>query len=146
MAGGKLSTDEKAISEMASVLTLVAIAFVIVFAIGANILFFEAESDGPDVSFSFQYFDELSSLQITHEAGEEVRAGDLLIEGPDREVTWAELDNDMNESSMVGPNDAVRLGPEGAYGGNVGDSDRIAVVYSNASADTKILSQWNGTR
>lgn len=146
MAGRTLSTDGKAVSEMASVMTLVAVALVIVLAIGANVLFFEVDSDGPDATFSFQYFDELSALQVTHEAGEEIRAGDLLLQGPDREVTWAELDNDMNESSMVGPNDAVRLGPEGAYGGNVGDSDRIAVVYSNASADTKILSQWNGTR
>jgi len=145
MVGGSSPADGRAVSEMASVLTLVAIAFVIVFAIGANVLFFEAETDGPDTTISFQYFDELSALQISHDGGEEIRAGDLLIQGPQREVSWAEIDREMDDSSMVGSGDAIRLGDAGAYGETVGENDRIVVLYTNVTAETTILAQWNGT-
>mgnify|MGYP006278881721 FL=1 len=146
MAAGSLSGDEQAVSEMASVITLVAIAFVIVFAIGANVLFFEADTDGPDTTISFQYFEELSALQVSHDGGEEIRAGDLLIQGPQREVTWAEIDRGMEDSSMVESGDAIRLGDAGAYGETVGENDRIVVLYANVSAETTVLAQWNGTR
>lgn len=146
MASGSSSRDDRAISEMASVITLVAIAFVIVFAIGANVLFFQPQSDHPEAAFSFTYYSEQSQLVVTHKGGDQVRAGDLLIRGPDAQATWSELNNNMNDSSMVGLNDAISASRQNAYGNRVRAADRIAVVYSNVSRNsTAVLAQWNGT-
>jgi hypothetical protein len=146
MSDGELSRDEAAVSEMASMLTLVVIAFVIVFAIGANVLFFEPQSDHPDASFSFDYFDDRSQLLVTHEGGDQIRAGDLLIRGPEAQATWDELNDNANASTMIGQNDAVQVGQATAYGDRIRSADRIAVVYSNTSTNsTAVLEQWNGT-
>jgi hypothetical protein len=147
MSDGELSRDEAAVSEMASVLTLVVIAFVIVLAIGANVLFFEPQSDHPEAAFSFDYFDESSQLLVTHVGGDQIRAGDLLIRGPDAQATWAEIDRNANASTIVGQADAISVSRSTAYGVRVRPSDRIAVVYSNVSTNsTAVLAQWNGTR
>lgn len=147
MAGGFSPGDDRAVSEMASVITLVAIAFVIVFAIGASVLFFEPQSDHPEAAFTFNYYSEQSQLLVTHKGGDQIRAGDLVIRGPEAQATWAELNNNINASSMVGLNDAVPVGRQTAYGKRVRAADRIAVVYSNVSRNsTAVLAQWNGTR
>lgn len=147
MAADQLSPDEKAVSEMTSVLTLVVIAFVIVFAIGLNVLFFQPQTDHPEANFQFTYYDDASSLLVTHTGGDEIQAGNLLIRGPDAQATWAELNGNMNDSSLVGQADAISVGRGTAYDARVGSSDRVAVVYSNVSTNTTaVLSQWNGTR
>ena len=147
MSSGKFSTDELAVSELASVLTLVAIAFAIVLAIGANVLFFQPQSDHPEATFGFDYFNDQSQLVVTHLGGDEIRAGDLVIRGPEARATWAELNGNMNASSMVGRTDAVPVGSATAYNERVDASDRIAIVYSNISTNkTAVLDQWNGTR
>jgi len=147
MVGGSSPADDRAVSEMASVLTLVAIAFVIVFAIGASVLFFEPQTEHPEAAFTFSYFSDQSQLVVTHKGGDRIRAGDLLIRGPDAQATWAELNNNMNDSSMVGANDAISASRQNAYGKRVRAADRVAVVYSNVSRNsTAVLAQWNGTR
>lgn len=145
-ADGTPDPDDRAVSELASVLTLVVIAFVIVIAIGASVLFFQPQSDHPEANFNFEYFDSASTLIVTHGGGDEIPAGDLLIRGPQAQATWAEINNNMNESSLVGLDDAVQIGRQNAYGERVAASDRVAIVYVNDTLNqTAVLGQWNGT-
>ncbi|MFB6189888.1 MAG: type IV pilin [Halapricum sp.] len=136
----------RGISEMASVLTLVAFTLVLVVAVGASVLFFQPQPSHPEASFTFEYYDSASTLLVTHSAGDKVRAGDLLIRGPRAQSTWAEINQNMNDSSMVGRNDAIQVGRKSGYGTRIRASDHIAVVYVNTSTNTTaVLSQWNGT-
>lgn len=139
-------SEQRGISELASVLTLVAFTLVLVVAVGASVLFFQPQPSHPDASFSFEYYDSASTLLVTHGGGDEIRAGDLLIRGPRAEATWAEINQNMNDSSMVGLNDAIQVGRKSAYGTRIRASDHVAVVYVNTSTNTTaVLSQWNGT-
>jgi hypothetical protein len=144
---GETQTDSRGISELASVMTLVLIAVVIVAAIGLNVLFLEEEASGPEATFSFNYNDDLNYLTITHDGGDSFAAGNLSIQGPQQaEARWSELNDNMDESSLVEKGDIVRIGPNNAYGDRVRDGEPIRVVHIDpVSGSVTVLSQWNGT-
>jgi hypothetical protein len=141
---------DRGVSEMASMLALVGIAVVIVLAVGANVLFVESEDDvGPDASFSFDYVDEQQALVITHDGVEPVPARDLLIRGPQRDVPWSQVNDRVDNQTVVGPNTLIQIGRRNGYSEPVRPSDRISILYANTTAegiDEPIpLSRWNGT-
>lgn len=127
---------------------LIAVALVVVLAVGVNVLFVESDdSPGPDAQFTFEYVDEQQSLVITHAGGDSVPARDLLIRGPATEVPWWQVNSQVNESTVVEPNDALLIGQSNGYGERIRPSQQIAVVYTNTTelAEPMVLSQWNGT-
>jgi hypothetical protein len=139
---------DRGVSEMGSMLALVAVALVIVLAVGANVLFVESDdSPGPDATFSFNYIQEQQSLVITHEGGDPVPARDLRIEGPGTSVLWSQVNSQVDNSTIVTDQDALLIGTSNGYGSRVRPSHQISVVYVNRTATPEpiTLSQWNGT-
>lgn len=129
-------------------LALIGVALVIVLAVGVNVLFVESDdSPGPDATFSFDYVEEQQALVITHAGGESVPARNLRIEGPGSRVLWSKVNPQVDNSTVVSPNDALLIAGSNGYGSRVRPSDRVSVVYVNATATPEpiTLSQWNGT-
>ena len=142
-----LAPDEGAVSELTSLLTLLAVAGIVVAAVGMNVLFVEANNtNAPDASFNFDYVQEQQTLIVTHRTGDPIRADNLLIRGEDSEVFWHEANQRINGSTLVGPRNTTQISNGNAYGERVRANDRIDIVYQNATANTTvILDQWNGS-
>lgn len=138
-------TGNRGVSELVSVITLLGFVLAIVLALGLSVLFLQPQSSAPSASFSFTYNEEAAFLLITHSGGEQLEAGNVVIQGPEVESTWAQINTQMNNASLVGPDDAIRIGPQNAYGDRVGSSDRIQVLYRDPSTnETSVLSEWSG--
>lgn len=139
--------EDRGVSELTSVITLLVVAGVVVAAVGLNVLFVEADAgDGPDATFQFDYIQEQSTLIITHQAGEEIPAGNLLIRGPRSQAYWSQVNSQVDNETLIGPRNTTQISRRNAFGARVGAGDRIALVYVNASANvTAVVDQWNGT-
>lgn len=141
---------DRGVSEMASMLTLVGIAMVILLAVGANVLFVDSqESAGPNARFTFDYVDEQQSLVITPAGPDSVPARNLLIRGPQREVLWSEVNDRVDNDTIVEQSQLLQIGKRNGYGEPVRPSQQITILYANASDKSTQepirLSQWNGT-
>lgn len=144
----RLTPDDSAVSELTAVVTLLVIAAVMIAAVGINVMFVDSDrQQGPEASFTFDYIQEQSTLIVTHDSGEAIRAGDLLIRGPDTEATWAQTNTQVNPSTLIGPRNSTQIGRRNdAWGSRVRSNDRIQVLYSNATAGVEYtLGNWNGS-
>lgn len=144
----RLTPDDSAVTELTSVLTLLVIAAVIIAAVGINVAFVDAErQQGPEAQFSFDYVQEQSTLIITHESGAAIRAGDLLIRGPDTEATWARTNTQVEGSTLIGPFNSTQIGRRNdGWGSRVRSNDRIQVLYANTTEGIEYtLGNWNGS-
>ncbi|CCQ34613.1 hypothetical protein HLRTI_003501 [Halorhabdus tiamatea SARL4B] len=138
-------SDDRGVSEMTAVVTLVAIAFVLVAGVGISaIMFSEGDTGPPQANFTYEYIDQTSALLITHDRGDEIPSGDLYVSGSDSNVTWAALAG-SNESALVTPGDAVQVSEQSAFGEPVRSSSRLELVFHNASLNqSAVISRWNG--
>jgi len=138
---------DRGISEAASTLTLVAVTILVVGAVGANVLFAETDGgDGPEATFTYDYFGEQQQLIIEHNTGEAIPAGQLLISGPRSEATWAETNAQVDNSTLIGPGNVTQIGSANAFNRPVGSGDRIEIRYLNRTAGTStVLDTWNGS-
>lgn len=147
-SGRTVWTDEGGVTELTAVLTLLVVAVVVVAAVGINVLFVETDDAvGPDTRFTFDYSEQAQALLITHQSGPPVKAGDLLIRGPEVEVRWSEINDRLGPSTLIGrERNTSQISRQNGYGQRVRPRDRIAVVYANRTLNqTVVLSQWNGT-
>ena len=129
-------------------LALVGVALVIVLAVGVNVLFVDSDdSPGPEASFSFDYAEEQQALIITHAGGDPVPARNLRIEGPGSSVLWSRVNPQVDNSTIVEPDDALLIAGSNGYGSRVRPDHQISVTYVNATVSPEpiTLSQWNGT-
>jgi len=139
---------DRGVSEMGSMLALVGIVFVIVFAVGANVVLLDSDdSPGPDATFGFDYVSEQQSLIITHTGTEPVPARDILIRGPEREILWSQVNGRVDNSTVVEPDTLIQIGRGNGYGEPVRPRQQISVLFVNATQveEPIRLSQWNGT-
>ncbi|WP_181686490.1 type IV pilin [Halorhabdus salina] len=137
--------DDRAVSEMMAVATLVAMALLLVVGMGLNVfLLAPSDSGAPSANFTFRYVEQSSALIVTHETGDSIRAADVYVEGQDGNVTWAALAG-WNESRMIQEGDIVQVAQGGAYGAPIGANDEIDLVWWNATANgTAVLDSWTG--
>lgn len=147
MAGPADGSDDRAVSELTSVLTLVVFALAVVVAVGANVvLVSDTGTDHPDAVFDFDYTQDQQSLLVTHAGGDEIKAGHLVFRGPNARATWAQLDQTVDNETLIGLDNITVLNRRNAYDARVRPSHRVSVLYVNTSANqTAVLSQWNGT-
>lgn len=140
---GAVAADDRGVSESAGVATLIVITLVATASVGLSVVIV-AEDNDDDSGFSvdFQYSGDLSQLTVFYNGDEEVRAGDIVVDGPEVNVTWAEL-ADMPENEPVTPGDRPVFLNEGSpYGGNVGENDAVRVVYEPPD-DEPVVIVWN---
>ena len=134
--------SDRGVSETTGVAVLVVITVVITTSVGVGVLLFD-QNDQVEASFSFSYIDSASQLLITYDEGDDLAAGNLVVSGPDNNVTWAALaDSDANATLEAG--DAVQVTDTNAYGSSVGSRDEFRIVYRGEDGGGTVLGEWDG--
>jgi len=139
MRTGSIRADVGEVTEAFALGVLIGMVVLTIVAGGAWVLVAD-ESETVASSFEFEYFSDAGSALVTYAEGEELVAGNLEIEGPDNQVTWAELANDPVDAPVqVG--DVVQISSGNVYGSSVvsGDSFRI---YRSTGANRTELASW----
>lgn len=139
-----VAADRRGVSESAGVAALIMITLVATASVGLSVIIVADDGDdgGSGFSVDFQYSGDLSQLTVFYNGDEEVQAGNIVFDGPSTNVTWAEL-ADVSADEPVAPGDRpVFLNEGSAYGGNVGESDSVRVVYSPPD-DEVVTVVWN---
>ncbi len=139
-----MAIGDRLVSETAGVATLVLFTVIVTASVGIGVLFVDEGGAGIQANFSFDHRSDTSSMTVTHAEGDELRAGNLYIEGPRTNVTWAETAG-WNESRMVSEGDIIQLSQQSAYGSSVSQSDTINIVYVDDSGNQTTLDTWNGS-
>lgn len=139
------SSDDgtRAISETAGVATLVLLTVVVTASVGINVLFVgEDGSAGIDAEFDFEYFSSRSALLITYNSGPELRAGNITVEAPAQNSSWADV-ADVNATSMVAPGDRIQLTRENNNGLTLGEGAAVTVYYDDGTNES-VVGNWTG--
>ncbi|MDG5777735.1 type IV pilin [Haloarculaceae archaeon H-GB2-1] len=148
MTRHQLGTDDAAVSEASAVLVLVVFTVLITASVGVNVFFAAEEEEDPSATptanFSYEHIPSGSVLLITHDRGDEFRAGNLTVSGPaGQNVTWATLAaSEANET--VGPGDTVQLSRANAWGEAVAEGDRVRIYYVGPNGTRTQISNWTG--
>lgn len=135
---------DRGVSEFTGVAILVVMTVLITGSIGMHVLVVDETGDGPpDANFTFEYVDQSSSMLITHERGDSIRAGNLTVRSDDAEATWSDLAS-VNESAEVETGATVQISDRNAYGQRVRNVDDIRVVYVDDGGNETVLDEWDG--
>ncbi|EMA13074.1 type IV pilin [Haloarcula marismortui] len=141
---GQFRTETVGMTEGIGVAVLIGLTLLVTAIVGLNVLVIEDDDGGgPQANYSYDYISDNQVLIVTHERGDEFKAGNVDIQGPDNRVTWAEVAGRDLEAT-VGPGDVVQLSSGSAYQQQVRAQDTIT-IYHNASGNRTQLDQWNGT-
>ena len=142
----RVVSDDRGVSEMMAIVTLVGLAVLLVLGIGISVFLFAPDSGSePEAEFSFRHVSEASALIITYEDGDPIPSDDLYVEGEgeDGNATWTALSG-WEEPRAVEPGAIVQASEGGAFGEPVGSNDRISVVWRNGTMNqTATLGEWN---
>ncbi len=136
-----LTLGTRGVSEGTAVAVLVGFTLLVTASIGVGVLLFEEEPEGPDLEFSYDYLDDASTLLITIDAGEDLPSENLLVSGPDNNVTWGGLAG-YEDNRTVGTGDAVQVGRTNAYGSPVLENDRIDILYERSAGNSTVVGSW----
>jgi hypothetical protein len=140
---GRFSTDTVGMTEGIGVAVLIGLTLLVTAVVGLNVLVIEDDDGGgPQANYSYDYISDNQVLIVTHERGDEFKAGNVDIQGPDNRVTWAEVAGRDSEAT-VGPGDVVQLSSGSAYQQQVRAQDTIT-IYHNTSGNRTQLDQWDG--
>lgn len=139
-------TDDRAISESLGVAILVIITLAATLSVALSAILVAGQEDedefGTDVSFD--HIDNLKELLVFYDDGDDLVAGRLHLDGPDNNVTWAELKG-VEPDATVSPGDQpARLSKQTAYGENIGESAVVEVVYNPPDGEQLVLATWRG--
>lgn len=141
---GRLARDDRAVSESMAVAILVGFTVLVLVSVGISVLFVDADSGGPpSANFTFEHFSENSMLLVSHERGDSIPAGDLVLEGEPGTVTWAQVAG-TNATDAVEPGDTVQLSRSSAWGERVTSDQRVAIYYVPDPDNRTLLDSWSG--
>jgi hypothetical protein len=138
-----MGSTDRGVSESAGVAALIVITVVATASVGLSALVVNNDAAGSSgFSVEFQYSSNLAQLTIFHNGEGPVQAGNVIISGPNGEVTWAAL-ADIGEEEAVTPGDQpVFVGESSPYGAEVTERDTISVIYENPDGETVTIT-WN---
>lgn len=136
--------DDRAVSEATAMAILVGFTVLVTASVGISVLVLDA-GDGSTVSanFSFDYRSGDAMMLLSHERGDEIPAGELVIEGEPGAVTWAELAG-TGPNETVGPGDLVQLSDASAWGAPVSRGDRVEIYHVTDAGNRTLLDAWEG--
>jgi hypothetical protein len=128
---------DRAVSETAGVAVLILMTVSVTLAVGLGVIL-AGDSGSPEAEFSFEQIGE--RVLITHDGGDEFPAGELVLRGPDGELTWA-ANAELEPSTAVGPGDATQIGPPSPYGNPIRPGNYIQVVYDSGEGNQTVLAE-----
>lgn len=138
----RAGADERAVSETAGVAVLIAITVVATASVGLSVIIVADGGGGTEFSVEFQYSSDLSQLTVFYNGEKPVSAGDIAVDGPENNVTWAEL-AEIPEDEQVEPGDQpVFLNEASPYGSDVAEDDVIRVVHTPPDGE-RATATWN---
>lgn len=134
--------DSRAVSEAMGVGVLIGITVLVTLSVGAGVILTEGNEDGSELEFNFIYSAELSQLTIQYLDDDDLSAGDVYVDGPANNVTWAELVG-VDDDEPLTAVDTVFVHDRSAYGTNVDDDDFFRIVHAPEGDGSAVLAQWN---
>lgn len=146
----------RGLSEGTGVAVLVVLTVVATASVGMTVTLLNDEgSNEYGADFSFDHAEELKHLLIFYNEGDSLRAGNLVVSGPQNEVTWAQIEGIEPNATVEPSNVPTRLTPGNAYGSEVNEEDFIEIRYYPegqrnedsedpfAEAEGIVLATWN---
>ncbi len=134
--------DDRAVSPVIGVILMVAITVILAAVIGTFVLGLgdQVQSTTPQASFGFETNND-TSISVTHETGDTIKAGDLSIAGAvsadfTDSGTGLSADDDVTAGTTVYVGDSDNGGHIGSSGFSYSDGDVIRVIYNNPDSDS----------
>ena len=156
----QLIHDDDAVSPVIGVILMVAITVILAAVIATFVLGLgdQVSNTAPQASFSFDYNAGVSqdwdnsedgtadgdgTLNITHDGGDTINAGNLYIRGSQDDGAWGNDITDRDGDIQYDTNSKINAGRTLSV--NVADSDTVRVVYEDPNGgSTATVGQWEG--
>lgn len=138
----RASAIDRGVSEMTGIAVLVLFTVLVTASVGLSAIVVDTGDETVGANFTFEYRSG-ETLLVTHESGSQLPGGELLIDGPAPNVTWAEVADLENASQPVGPGDSILLSEASAYGQPVGGNDEIRILHAPGDGNVTVLDGWN---
>lgn len=141
-----IEEDTRGVSEDAGVVVLILMTVVVTASVGVTALLMqEDDTEGVQANFTYEFLGDRGTLLITHDAGDELEAGNVVIAGPETNITWATVAG-REETELITQGDLVQLSEGSAYGDPVRSRDTIRIVHTPADDNRTVLSTWTDSR
>ncbi|MXR51548.1 hypothetical protein GRX03_08015 [Halovenus sp. WSH3] len=137
------STDRRASSETLGVAVLVGMTILVTAGLGLGVVLLDQQQEAQTAQVDFTFIGD--QLVVIYEDPQDRRAGSLYIDGPEGNVSWADLDNSKSPDDMVTERDNIRVGPNSAYGAKVNQDARYDLVYITPDGKRYVLASANAS-
>lgn len=133
--------SHRAVSEALGVAVLIGMTLMVTVALGAGVMLIADQEAERSADIGFTHLGD--RLVINYNDGTERRAGDLYVDGPANNLSWAELSDQLGAEDTVQEGSFLEVGPNTAYGSSVAETDTFDIVYFSQSGQRFVLATWN---
>ena len=138
---GMASLGQRASSETLGVAVLIGMTVLVTAGLGMGVLVISEQEQEQTAEIDFTFLGD--TLVIIYQDETERVAGNLYIDGPDNNLTWAELDGELESEDMVGEGTDLRISSNTPYGSQPSEDDAFDVVYFAESGERFVLASVN---
>lgn len=139
-----MGLTDRGVSESAGIAALIVITVLATASVGLSALVVDSDGSGDDGEFDveFQFSSNLAQLTIFPANEEPVQAGNVIISGPDGNVTWAELGQLSEDDTLEDGDQPVFVSSGSAYDAEITEQDTVSVIYEPSDGQSVTLT-WN---
>lgn len=136
------SDDERGVtvSDAVATGTIIFMAVALTAGLGFAVITDAGATGPPEANFTFQYFGENGALIVTHDRGDAIRAGNLVLSNGETAESWATVAA-TNNSTLIGSGDTIQLSQRSAFGAPIETEDRVEVRWVTEN-QTVVLETW----
>jgi hypothetical protein len=134
-------TDQRASSETLGVAVLVGMTVLVTAGLGMGVLVMGQQQQAQTANVDFTFLGD--QMIVIYEDSTDRAAGDLYIDGPDGNASWAELADNKDPGDMVTKKDNIRIGPDTPYGAKADKDARYDLVYFADDGERYVLASVN---
>lgn len=138
---GGTNTQTRGVSETLGVVVLVGMTILVTASLGVGVMIMADEEAAQTADIGFTHIS--NGLVIEYQDERERVSGNLYIDGPDNNVSWAELEEGTGPEDMVTDNTFVEANADNPYGYSVDEDDYFEIVYFTAEGERFVLATWN---
>lgn len=135
------STDQRGSSETLGVAVLVGMTMLVTVGLGLGVIVMDQQQEQQTAQVDFTFLG--NQMIVIYEDPQDRPAGSLYIEGPENNVSWAELDDEKSPGDMVTNRDNIRVGPDSAYDAQVNQDARYDLVFITEDGSRYVLASVN---
>jgi hypothetical protein len=131
---------ERGVSEVLGVGVLVGFVVIILLSLGTSVVLNTAQQQDPgEAEITFDRVGD--ALVITYNDNYVRTAGSVYIDGPDNNVSWAQLSSKTGEEDVIPSGDRIQASQNDEYGYSVGEEDTFEVIYIE-DGERYVLGTW----